>query len=87
MRKPLILPGWGSQTPAVQALIGPRRKTRTRRKTTRRKKAAAPRRRAAKTTTRRRRGTTSRRKKPAYMVKGSPAARRHMAKLRKMRRR
>lgn len=80
-RKPLILPGWGSQTAAVQALI-PRnrrvtRKKTTRRKATRRKKAPARRRTARKSPAR---------KKRAYLVKGSPAAKRHMAKLRRMRR-
>jgi UPF0716 family protein affecting phage T7 exclusion len=80
-KKPLILPGWGSQTPAVQALIpSNRRKVRrktTRRKTTRRKKAPARRRTARK--------SYSRKKKPARLVKGSAAAKRHMAKLRRMR--
>lgn len=76
--------GWGSQTVATQALLSrpakkPRRKTTRRKATTRRKKAPTRRR-----VTRKR---TTRAKKPAYMVKGSPAAKRRMAQLRKMRKR
>lgn len=88
-RKPIIPPGgfagFAQQTPAVQTLLSGRASgtvTRRRRKTRRKKKTAARRRPAAKRT---RRKTTRRAKKPAYMVKGSAAAKRHMAKLRKMR--
>jgi hypothetical protein len=82
-KKPLILPGWGSQTPAVQALVP--RATKKRRKKTARKRPV--RRRRAASTTRRKpaRRATRRTKKAAYLVKGSPAAKRHMAKLRRMR--
>lgn len=74
--------GFAQQSPAVQALLQktgvarkPRRKT-TRKKATRKK---ATRRAPA------RRRSTARAKKPARMVKGSAAAKRHMAKLRRMR--
>ena len=72
--------GLGSQTPAVQAML-PGRTRRKRKKTTRKKRTrrAAPRR-----TTRKR--TSRAKKKPARLVKGSAAAKRHMAKLRAMRR-
>lgn len=69
--------GFAQQTPAVQALYrgGRRKATRGRRRKTAKKAAAAPRRkrRAAKSGNR--------------FTKGSAAAKRHMAKLRKMRRR
>lgn len=72
--------GFSAQTPAVRALLvnptRPRRKKRTTKKKTtrrRRKTTAAPRRR------------TTRGRKPARLVKGSAAAKRHMAKLRRMR--
>ena len=71
--------GWGNQTVAVQALLQPKRRT-TRRKTVRKKatrKKATRRRAPARRTTRK--------KKPARLVKGSAAAKRHMAKLRRMR--
>ena len=91
MRKIIIPPGgfvgWGGQTPAVQALLarpGTRRKRK--KKTTRRRKTTA-RRAPTRRAPARRRKTTARRKKPAYMVKGSPAAKRRMAQLRKMRKR
>ena len=77
--------GFAQQTPAVQALVrGPVRRKRkkvTRRKATRRARTATTRRRRVS------RKTTGRKKKPAYMVKGSPAAKRRMAQLRKMRKR
>ena len=69
--------GLGSQTPAVQALLPGRR-----RKTTRKKRAKK---RPARRRTARRR--TARKKKPARLVKGSAAAKRHMAKLRRMQKR
>ena len=81
-RVPIIPPGgfagFAQQTPAVQALLSggqpTRRKKTTRKKTTRRNPRTAARRR-----------TTRSRKKPARLVKGSLAAKRHMAKLRRMR--
>lgn len=82
----LGLNGMNTQTPAVQALLRGKAPTRRRKKTTRRKTRKSPRR---KTRTKRaapKRRATRRTKKPAYMVKGSPAAKRHMAKLRRMRR-
>ena len=87
-KKPPVVPpggfvGFAQQTPAVQALLQPKR--RTRRKKARRKVAKKrPARRAPARTTRAR-STTARKKKPARMVKGSAAAKRHMAKLRRMR--
>jgi len=71
--------GFAQQTPAVQALLRKKRTTRKRRKVTRKKRATrrAP---AKKRATRRKTA-----KKPARMVKGSAAAKRHMAKLRRMR--
>ena len=83
--------GTGSQTAAVQQMInramGPKRRTtKKRRKKVARKRPtrrrASTRARSTKTGSRSARG----RKKPAHMVKGSAAAKRHMAKLRKMRR-
>ena len=88
-RKPLVPPGgfagWSQQTAATQALLQPKRRTRrkkTRRKTAR-KKTATRRSPARRTSTTRR--STARKKKPARLVKGSAAAKRHMAKLRAMR--
>lgn len=78
----------GQQTPVVQQLVA--QAMGTRRTTTRRKKKkttarrTTARRKPAKRTARRR---TTRAKKPAYMVKGSAAAKRRMAQLRKMRKR
>lgn len=87
-KKPIVPPGGfaglNQQTPATQALFGnavrskARRKKRKVSKTTRRKvrrRAANPRKKVA------------RKKKPARLVKGSAAAKRHMAKLRRMRKR
>ena len=91
MRKLIVPPGgffgWSQQTPAVQALLS--RGSTTRRKTpARRKKRATPAKRRRTPARRRKvaRKRTRSGKKPAYMVKGSAAAKRHMAKLRKMRR-
>jgi hypothetical protein len=76
--------GFAQQTAATQALFqragrtGGRRSAATRRR--RKRKTAA---RAAPV----RRRKTARRGKPARLVKGSAAARRHMARIRKMRRR
>lgn len=80
--------GFAEQSIAVKALVSSglkpaRRKARTRKKPVRRKKTTTRRKRAA--PVRRRRATV--RKKPQRMVKGSAAAKRHMAKLRKMRKR
>lgn len=84
MRKPFIPPGgfagFSQQTPAVQALLTPKR--RTRRKT---RKKTTTRRRTRKKTSAKRRSCPARKRKPARLVKGSAAAKRHMAKLRKMR--
>lgn len=80
---------FGSQTPATQALfqrwgrMGGRTsaaRRRRRRKTT----AAAPKRRRTASASRRRRTSTRR---AARLVKGSAAAKRYMARIRKMRRR
>ena len=70
--------GFSQMTPAVQALLGrspgrPTTRRKTRKKTTRKK------------TTRRSTRRTTAKKKPARLVKGSAAAKRHMAKLRRMR--
>lgn len=79
--------GWAQQTVATQASLSRSPATRRRKKTTRkkatRKKTTTRRRRAAPASRRR----TTRRAKPARLVKGSAAAKRHMAKLRKMRKR
>lgn len=85
--------GFGQQTPAVQAMFarwgrvgGMRSAARRRRK--RRKTASATRvrrRRSAAPRVRRRRRSSSRR--PARLVKGSAAAKRYMAKIRRKRRR
>lgn len=73
--------GFAGQTMAAKALVTKKKRPATRRKkrVTRKKPVRA-----------RRRPATRRkvsRKKPARLVKGSAAAKRHMAKLRKMRRR
>lgn len=97
-KKPIIPPGGfaglGQQTPATQQLFG-----RAVAKKKRRGKKRPARKRAAKKTARKRpvraRGARSntrrkvaRKKKPLKrMVKGSAAAKRHMAKLRRMRKR
>lgn len=82
------LPGWSSQTVAVQTLLarsaGAGRKRVTKKRRVTRKRASPKRRRttARKSPARRK---TRRTKKPAYMVKGSAAAKRRMAQLRRMR--
>ena len=88
--------GWAQQTVATHALLSPRaRRAKTVRRIpgpvspatrTKRRRAAAPakRRRSTKAVTRARART---RKKPQRLVKGSAAAKRHMAKLRRMRKR
>lgn len=79
--KPFIPPGgfvgFGQQTPAVQALISISTPARRKKKKTARKKS----------TTKRSKSTTQRAKKPkGRLVKGSAAAKRRMAQLRKMKR-
>jgi len=86
MQKPFVPPGgfagFSAQVPAVQALVQrPATRRKKRKKTTVRKKRATRRTRAAP----KRRTRTTRSRKPARLVKGSAAAKRHMAKLRKMR--
>lgn len=90
MAKSMFVPpggfaGFAQQSPAVQALVR-RSPAKKRRKTVRKKRPVKKRatRRKRRTTPARPRRTA--RKKPARMVKGSAAAKRHMAKLRRMRR-
>lgn len=82
-KKPFIPPGgfagFASQTVAVQALL--RRPTRKKRVTKKRAKKKVTRRAAT------RRTGTRRKKRGGRLVKGSPAAKRRMAALRKMQRR
>lgn len=88
-KKPIVMPGgaagFGQQSVATQVLfnkaVGPARKKR-RKKVAKKKRRVAKRRAAP---TRRKKATRSRGKKPARLVKGSAAAKRHMAKLRRMR--
>lgn len=85
-RKTIVVPpggfaGFAQQTAATQALLrgsAPKRRRKTAKKAPRRKKATVRKRPA-------RRASTARKKKPARLVKGSAAAKRHMAKLRRMR--
>lgn len=86
-RNPLVPPGgfagWAQQTPAAQALLRggtsrPRKKAAKKRATTTKRRATTKKRK----TTRR----SGAKKKPAYMVKGSRAAKMHMKKLRAKRR-
>ena len=81
---PVVMLGFGQQTPAVQALVRP--KTRRKKRVTK-KRPAAKRTRSRTTRTTTARKKYSRKKKPARLVKGSAAAKRHMAKLRRMRKR
>lgn len=81
--------GFAEQSIATKALLSSglkpaRRKASTRKKPIRRKKTAVRRKR---TPAKRRRRPAVLGRKRARLVKGSPAAKRHMAKLRKMRRR
>mgnify|MGYP007092447868 CR=1 FL=1 len=69
--------GFGQQSVATQQLVGS-----AMRKKPRRKKRATKKRPTKRRTTKRR---VTRKKKPARLVKGSAAAKRHMAKLRAMR--
>jgi hypothetical protein len=86
--KPGIIPNMGDTTQATQILLAqvagtPRRRTKRRvtkrRATTTRRRKAPTRKRASSASTRRTRRTAGR------LKKGSPAAKRHMAKLRRMR--
>lgn len=75
----VLPPGLGEQTMTTQMLVNKMgKKTRT----VRRKKKATRKKTRRKTAAKRK---TTRRKKPARLVKGSAAAKRHMAKLRRMR--
>lgn len=82
-RQPLLIPGGfmgnAQQTPAVQALLSKRAPTTRRKKRTTKKKAAKKR--PAKKRVARRAAPKGR------LVKGSAAAKRRMAQLRKMRKR
>lgn len=87
MSDPLPM-GFGQQTMATQLMISgiakpARKKRRTVRKKAKTRRATARKRPAVKA----KRRTSGRKKKPARLVKGSAAAKRHMAKLRKMRKR
>jgi len=77
--------GFAQQTPAVQAMVrkSPTRKKRRKKKTTR--KRATPSSLAGRTRRKPARRRAAARGKPARLVKGSAAAKRHMAKLRRMR--
>ena len=80
--------GAAQQTPAGRALLEsvatPVRRKRKPRKKTARAKTSTRRRAATARTTRKR---VSKKRKPARLVKGSLAAKRHMAKLRRMQKR
>lgn len=76
--------GWAQQTPATQALLSRPAKKRRRRPA---KKRPARRRVAKKRTARRKPSSASRSRKTGRLKKGSPAAKRHMAKLRAMQKR
>ena len=75
--------GFGSQTPAVQAMFA----RATGRKGGLRSARRRRRRKAATSTPRRRRVSARSRGRKARLVKGSAAAKRHMARLRRMRKR
>jgi hypothetical protein len=86
-RQMVIIPpggfaGFAQQTAATHALLSPRKSRGTANGRPRRKKKRVAKKRAA--PKRARRAATG---KTSRMVKGSAAAKRHMAKLRKMRRR
>ena len=74
--------GFGSQTLATQTLL--RKKRPTKRRKAARKKTPVRKRAVSKRPAKRRASAV---KKPARMVKGSAAAKRHMTKLRNMRKR
>lgn len=87
-----LFSGLGQQTLAVQLAIQKAAGSRGGRKSAkRRRKAAGAKKKAGGTrgrgTARRGRRMRGKGKRPARLVKGSPAARRHMARLRRMRRR
>lgn len=77
--------GFAQQSLATQSLLSPRAKTRAK-PTRARRKVAKKRPTRRKAPVKRRVRTSVRTHKRARLVKGSPAAKRHMAKLRKMRR-
>jgi len=80
--------GFAQQTPAVQSLLSRPAKRRAGSAPVRRKKRATKKVARKRVRTRAKPATRARSaKKPARLVKGSAAAKRHMAKLRKMRRR
>jgi len=81
--------GFAQQTPAVQAMVGRKKARKKRRKKRATRKRATPSSLPGRTrrapANRRRAARPGTRKKPARLVKGSAAAKRHMAKLRRMR--
>ena len=82
-RKPVVLPaGMNSQTMAVQALVRKKRPQRKKKKKTAKKKTRA---RAQGVGARKAPQRRTAKKKTGRLVKGSPAAKRRMAQLRKMR--
>lgn len=91
--KPGIIPNMGDVTNATRVQLaqigGAARPARRRKKAATSKRKRAPAKRTRSTGTRRRKTTGAKRRtsrRPAHMVKGSAAAKRHMAKLRRMRR-
>lgn len=89
VKKPIVPPGGfagvGAQTQATQALFANAIKPARRKKRATRKKVAKRRPKKRAPARRKKRATRKRSGKPAHMVKGSLAAKRHMAKLRRMR--
>jgi hypothetical protein len=86
--KPIFVPpggfqGQAQQSLAVQQLLRKKRTTKKRRKKAKRQGVGA----RAPGQTRTRRKTARKKAAPARLVKGSAAAKRHMANLRKMRKR
>lgn len=72
--------GWNQQTPAVQTMIAQAFGTAKRATSTKRRKKAT------KKAAPRRKASAKRKAKPARLVKGSAAAKRYMASIRKKRR-
>lgn len=81
--------GWNQATAAQQVLMamGLGSSGSRRRRASSRRTRASPKRRKRRATSKPRRRASSRRRTVKRLVKGSPAAKRHMAKLRRMRRR
>lgn len=77
--------GWSQQTPAVQTLLSQAFGTVKRAGTKKRRKKATSTRSRKRSASSRKRASSSR-KKPARLVKGSAAAKRYMASIRKKRR-